>query len=182
MDAHTADGARGPLPVRHDGLSDGVAEPLPMDRVGRVFEVVVVRAVQILLMIMTATAVIVLFSLSWQVLRDTGLHFENVPELHHLAQRGFGGVLLVLLGLELLDTLKTYFSQHRVRAEVILIVALIAVGRHIIQLDFDSAQGGPLAGLSALMLALAIGLFLVKKVGAEPPAVPAGDERTGAHP
>ena len=138
-----------------------------MDRVGYIFEMVIVRAIQILLMLITALATVLLYSLLWQSLQGTVAHVGSVPELHHLLQRGFGGVLLVLLGLELLDTLKTYFTEHRVRAETILIVALIAVGRHIIQLNFDETQGFLLLGLSALMLALASGLFLVKRVGRE---------------
>ena len=59
------------------------------------------------------------------------------PYPHAVLQRGFGGVLVVLLGLELLDTLKAYFSEHHIRVEVIIVVAMIAVGRHIIQLDFE---------------------------------------------
>lgn len=152
-----------------------------MDRIGRVFEVIVIRLVQILLMVMTATGAIVLSSRVFQILWSGTLHIETIPELHHALQRGFSGALLVLLGLELLDTLKTYFSEHRIRAEVILIVALIAVGRHIIQLDFDGAQAGSLAGISALTLALTMGLFLVKRAAPEPLAPPAGHEGTGTH-
>jgi uncharacterized membrane protein (DUF373 family) len=151
---------------------------LTMDRIGRIFEVVIVRAVQILLMIMTAAATTVLFSLLWRNLRSSALNYENVPELHHVLQRGFGGVLLVLLGLELLDTLKTYFTHHHIRAEVILVVALIAVGRHVIQLDFETVPAQSLAGLSALVLVLTTGLFLVKRVGSDHPVKPdAGEGR-----
>src|SRR5262249_33937411 len=141
------DGARDAQPVCRAAVSDlpvTVHEQRPMDRLGRLFEVVVVRAVQFLLMVMTATAIVLLFVLTWHNVRNVSGQVESVPELHHLLQRGFGGVLLVLLGLELLDTLKTYFSEHRIRAEVILVVALIAVGRHIVQLNFDSMEGGPL--------------------------------------
>jgi uncharacterized membrane protein (DUF373 family) len=143
-----------------------------MDRLGRIFELVVVRAVQVLLMIMTAIATIVLFALMWRALRETALQYENVPALHHTLQRGFGGVLIVLLGLELLDTLKTYFSHHHIRAEVILVVALIAVGRHVIQLDFETVPAQSLVGLSALVLVLTTGLFLVKRVGSDHPLKP----------
>src|SRR5262245_14972997 len=156
------------IATANDGPHTPATTPLPMDRIGRLFEVIIVRAVQVLLMIITAAAAGVLFVLSWHALRTMTGDIDSVPELHHLAQRGFGGVLLVLLGLELIDTLKTYFGEHRIRAEVILVVALIAVGRHIIQVDFDNAQAGPLLGLAALMLALAGGLFLVRKASPPP--------------
>ena len=152
-----------------------------MDRVGRVFELVVVRVVQVLLMVMTGTAAIVLSSRVVQTLWTGIQQIDTIPELHHGLQRGFSGALLVLLGLELLDTLKTYFAEHRVRAEVILIVALIAVGRHIIQLDFEGAQVGALAGISALILALTLGLFLVKRAAQQGLGPPAEGDGTGAH-
>ena len=140
----------------------------PLDRFGRLFEIVVVRVIQVLLMIMTAIATIILAELVYARLREgLFLRVESTEQLHSNLQRGFGGVLVVLLGLELLDTLNTYFTRHKVRAEVILIVALIAVGRHIIQLDFDHTMPGVLYGLGALMLALAFGLYLVKKAAAE---------------
>jgi uncharacterized membrane protein (DUF373 family) len=82
---------------------------------------------------------------------------------HGLLQRGFGGVLIVLLGLELMETLKTYFSEHHIRVEVILVVAIIAVGRHIIKLDFEHVSASLLFGLSVLMIGLTTGYFLVRR-------------------
>jgi uncharacterized membrane protein (DUF373 family) len=70
------------------------------------------------------------------------------------------------LGLELLETLRTYFSEHRVRLEVILIVAIIAAGRHVIQLDFEHIDGLALIGMAAVVLSLTAGYFLIRKSGA----------------
>jgi uncharacterized membrane protein (DUF373 family) len=75
-------------------------------------------------------------------------------------------VLIVLLGLELAETMKSYFASHQIRVEVILIVAIVAVGRHMIQLDFDHAPATEVLGLSALILSLTVGYFLVKKAQA----------------
>src|SRR5262245_55920955 len=136
-----------------------MSENRPMDRVARGFEVVVVRAMQILLMVMTATAVVVLVQLTWAYFHGAITRIESTEELHQAVQRGFGGVLVILLGLELLGTLKTYFTEHRMGAEVILIVALIAVGRHVVQIDFDHAQGIQLFGLAGLMLSLTLACF-----------------------
>jgi len=69
----------------------------------------------------------------------------------------------VVLGLELLETLRAYFTEHRVRLEVILVVAIIAVGRQVIQIDFEHTPGMVLLGLSGLILALTLGYFLIKK-------------------
>ena len=47
----------------------------------------------------------------------------------------FGMFLLVLVGLELLDTIKAYVKEHVVHAEIVLLAALIAVARKAITLD-----------------------------------------------
>src|SRR5580765_5137855 len=127
------------------------------------FETVIVTTLEFFLvcLVLVATAV------SW-VLFTTGLRshisqIESVDVLLPLMQKGFAAVLIVVLGLELLETLKAYFKEHHVRLEVILIVAIIAVGRHIIQVDFEHASGLTLIGISALILALTGGYCLVKK-------------------
>jgi len=45
---------------------------------------------------------------------------------------------------------------------MIVLVAIIAVGRHITQLDFEHVGGPALAGIAALVLALTAGYWLVK--------------------
>ncbi|HEY6645046.1 phosphate-starvation-inducible PsiE family protein [Povalibacter sp.] len=89
----------------------------------------------------------------------------SVPHLQRAIQGAFAGVLLIILGLELLDTLKTYFTDHRLRLEIILIVATIALGRHIIVLDFDRVTGDLLLDIAALTLAVTGGYYLVRRAG-----------------
>jgi len=133
------------------------------DRLLQRFDLVIVRALQLLLVILIVIATIMLFVLFFQGIRSNIGEIGSTEELHAVLQRGFGGVLVVLLGLELLDTLKAYFSEHHIRVEVIIVVAMIAVGRHIIQLDFEHASASLLLGLSALILVLATGYFLVRR-------------------
>ena len=57
--------------------------------------------------------------------------------------------------------------SYHIRTEVILVVAMIAVGRHIIQFDFEHASGSVLAGIAMLMLALSASYFLVRGRGAK---------------
>jgi uncharacterized membrane protein (DUF373 family) len=96
-------------------------------------------------------------------MRNHFLDLSTIPLLTEAVQRGFAGVLLVVLGLELLETLRVYFTHHRVRLEIILVVAIIAVGRHVINLDFHHADGASIAGIGALVLALTGGYYLVRK-------------------
>lgn len=134
-----------------------------IDRIGARFTVIVIGAMQILLMLVIAITVLDLFWLFYTNVSDQLREVESVPDLQFVVQRRFAGVLLVLLGLELLESLKILFTEHSVRLELILIVAIIAVGRHIIQLDFEHTDGLVLIGIGALVIALTAGYFLVKK-------------------
>jgi uncharacterized membrane protein (DUF373 family) len=93
----------------------------------------------------------------------------DAARLQQVLQRGFGGALVVLLGLELIETLKQYTAEHRVRVETVFLVGLIAVGRHVIQLDYGHAPMGELFGMAAVILALAAGYFLVRRSGTAGP-------------
>lgn len=94
---------------------------------------------------------------------ETITTFETIVDVKQAALQAFSGILLVLLGLELLDTVKGYFREHCVRVEVILLVALIAMGRHILEIDLHHIDPLILFGFSCLVLALASSYFLVKR-------------------
>ncbi len=77
----------------------------------------------------------------------------------------FGMFLLVLVGLELLDTIKAYVKEHVVHAEIVLLAALIAVARKAITLDLKQLAPAVAFGLAALLLALGAAYFLLKRAG-----------------
>jgi uncharacterized membrane protein (DUF373 family) len=132
-----------------------------MDRFLAQFETLAVRAVQLL---MSLTILLTLGMLVYLMVEAVGkvTQIHSVPELQPAVLRGFGGALLVLLGLELLESLKTFSVDHEVRLEMILIVSTIAVARHVILLDFEHVSGVTLLGISALLLALTAGYALVR--------------------
>jgi uncharacterized membrane protein (DUF373 family) len=147
-----------------NGTSDKSPNTLwPGERFTRMFERVVLSAVQLLLMVLILLAVLELGYLLWRGATTTLLAIDNVGDLQKALQRGFAGALLVLIGLELLETIRAYLHDHYVRLEVVLIVAVIAVGRHVIQLDFEHLSGVSLLGIAALMLALVVGYFLIRR-------------------
>ena len=136
------------------------------ERVTHVFERGVLSAVQLLLMVLIALAVIDLAWLLWRGATTMLMAIDSVSELQKALQRGFAGALLVLIGLELLETLRAYVHDHHVRLEVVLVVAVIALGRHIIQLDLEHLDGLSLLGIAVLMVALTGGYVLVRRLGA----------------
>jgi uncharacterized membrane protein (DUF373 family) len=68
----------------------------------------------------------------------------------------FGRVLLVVIGIELLETLRSFARGGVVRAEVVLTVALIAVARKVIVLEPAHASAVTLFGVASLVLSVAI--------------------------
>jgi uncharacterized membrane protein (DUF373 family) len=67
----------------------------------------------------------------------------------------FANLLLILIGLELMHTVKVYLLDHTVHVEVILAVALVALARKVIVFNLKDYQEGTVVGLALLIAALA---------------------------
>jgi uncharacterized membrane protein (DUF373 family) len=80
-----------------------------------------------------------------------------------------GAFLLVLIGVELLDTIKAYFTDNAIHVEIVVLLAIIAVARKVILLDptgmspFDYTI--ELIGIGIIILGLSAGYYLIKKAG-----------------
>lgn len=75
----------------------------------------------------------------------------------------FGFFLILLIGVELLETIKAYLSENVVHTEIVLAVALIAISRKVITLDVKMYEPLTLVGIAALILTIAIAYSLVKR-------------------
>jgi uncharacterized membrane protein (DUF373 family) len=135
----------------------------PSERANRLFARGVLTGVQVLLMILIVIGLLDLFYLLIRRLGDRIVAIDSVGELQHAMQHGFAGILLILIGLELIETVRAYVHEQHVRLEIVLIVATIAVGRHILEIDLQATDGATLAGIAALTLALTTGYFLIRK-------------------
>jgi uncharacterized membrane protein (DUF373 family) len=71
--------------------------------------------------------------------------------------------LILLIGLELLETVKTYLDDDKVHVEFIILLAIIAIARKAIVWDFETYGKDELLSLAGMILALGITYFLVKK-------------------
>jgi uncharacterized membrane protein (DUF373 family) len=128
-----------------------------------IVELGTVVALQFLVVVMVVVSTGVLFVLGFQALQTQVHHIETIEDLLFRVQRSIAGILIVVLGLEVLETLKAYFRDHHVRLEVILVVAIIAAGRHLVQMDFEHVPALQIFGIAAVVLCLTIGYYLVKK-------------------
>jgi len=75
----------------------------------------------------------------------------------------FGYFLLILIGIELLETFRIYLREGAINAQVVLLVAIIALARKVIILGSNEMQSLTLVGIGFIILALAAGYYLVKK-------------------
>jgi uncharacterized membrane protein (DUF373 family) len=165
-----------------DELQQPVPKPSAVARMNQAilgFELVTVVALQLLVIVMISVSTVVLFTLAIEGLRTQVGKIDSVSGLLFVVQRSIAGILVVVLGLEILETLKAYFRDHYVRLEVILVVAIIAVGRHLVQIDFEHASPWVLLGLAAVIVSLTFGYFLVKKALFVFPMKPLGTNPDG---
>ncbi|HTL90812.1 MAG TPA: phosphate-starvation-inducible PsiE family protein [Steroidobacteraceae bacterium] len=137
------------------------------NRVSLLFDLWVLRILRGTMALGIAAAMFILVLL---VLREIGQSWgqiDSIAELQQAVQSLFAGVLLVVLGLELLDTLRNYFIEHRFRVEFLISVALIAVARHIIQLDYEHTSPGLVMAVALLIFGLAASYVGVRAFGRE---------------
>ncbi len=80
-----------------------------------------------------------------------------------------GAFLLVLIGVELLDTIKAYFRENAIHVEIVVLLAIIAVARKVILLDPTGMSGIEygieMIGIGVIVVGLAGGYYLIKKAG-----------------
>ena len=78
--------------------------------------------------------------------------------------RIFGFFFMILIGLELIETIKVYLTKEVIPVEIIFLVAIIAITRKVIILDFKDLNPLTLIGIAAIILSLSFGYYAVKKV------------------
>jgi uncharacterized membrane protein (DUF373 family) len=115
-----------------------------------------------LIVMMGVTILLATIELAWLIIKDVITPPIILLEIDELLDI-FGLFLLVLLGIELISTLKTYLIENAIHLEVVFAVALIAIGRKVIILDVKEISSLSLLGIAAIIIALSVGYFLVKR-------------------
>jgi Predicted membrane protein len=76
-----------------------------------------------------------------------------------------GTFLLVLIAVELLDTMKAYIEDNVIHVEIVVLLAIIAIARKVILLDPAQTNGFELIGIGIIIIGLAAAYYLMRKAG-----------------
>ena len=120
--------------------------------------------IYVLIFLMSVILVLATVELGYYLVRNLIQSDFLIIDLDDLMDL-FGVFLLVLIGIELLDTIKVYLKQNQVHVEVVVLVAIIALARKIVVLKIEELDGGTIIGIGVLIIALAIAYYLIKKAG-----------------
>lgn len=150
---------------------------MSMERVIARYEELVIGFLLVLLAIVLALSVV---ELTWVLVHDVinpPVLILDIDELLEL----FGLFLLVLIGVELFEAIhRTYLHERVDRAEVVLIVAIIAIARKVIVLDFEKTEPLTIVGLGVVIVALTAGYFLLKRTRRLDTAPAAGEAQAAS--
>lgn len=128
-----------------------------------------------LVVMMALVLFLATLELAWIIVKDIVSPPFLLLEIDELLEI-FGLFMLVLIGIELLETIaKTYLAQSTDHARIVMAVAIIAIARKVIILDVKDLSGQVLLGIAAIILALSIGYYLIRRRSG-------GSEREGDRP
>ena len=130
-----------------------------MEKILKVFEKVIIVTLLVLMMIAVFFATIELAIIIFEQIVNPPFLLLDIAEMLEI----FGFFMMVLIGHELLESIKAYLVEDKIHAEVIFLVAIVAVSRKIIILDYKTISPEMLYGMAAIIIALGVGYFLVRK-------------------
>jgi uncharacterized membrane protein (DUF373 family) len=124
------------------------------------------RFEEIIVHILIGMMIIVIFlatvELGWIIIRDILRPPLFMLEIRDLVEI-FGFFLLVLIGIELLETIKAYLIENIIHVDIVIEVALIAIARKIIILDLDKYDGVTLVGIAAIIFSITFAFFAIRR-------------------
>ena len=125
----------------------------------RTFEHTIIRS---LIVMMTIIILISTIELGYLLIKDIispPVFFLEIDQLLEL----FGFFLLILIGIELLETIKAYLQDKVIHSEIVLEVALIAIARKVIILDLKEYDSVVIIGIAALIITIAGAYYIMKR-------------------
>jgi uncharacterized membrane protein (DUF373 family) len=126
-----------------------------------------------LLLMLILVVVLATIDLGWMIVKGVLTPPVLLLEVGELLEL-FGAFLLVLIGVELLNTIKIYVTKKAIHVEVILAVGIIAIARKVVILEPKEMDALTLLGIAAIIFALTIGYYVVKLAHKKAAPAPGG--------
>lgn len=134
-----------------------------MDTLIAKVQAVIAGVLMVLLVVVIALSTIHLCVLIAQEIWKPPRFLISVQDLLEI----FGYFLLVLIGVELLETLKGYLKKNVLHARIVLEVAMIAAARKVITTEPSAVSALTLFGIAAIILALGVAFYLESQARAK---------------
>jgi uncharacterized membrane protein (DUF373 family) len=112
----------------------------------------VIAFVSILILVVTIMGVI------WAIFNN-----DLINSTKHTVLNIIGNFLLLVVCIELLDTLYIYTIKKKIHVEIVILVALTAVARELIVFDYETVNSLVLVGIGVAIIALSSSYFLIRK-------------------
>jgi uncharacterized membrane protein (DUF373 family) len=132
-----------------------------MKKAGKIIQKTIIYS---LIVLMTAVLILATVELGYYIFKYVAESDYAIIDLDHLMEL-FGVFMLVLIGIELLDTIKVYLKENVMHVEVVVLVAIIAVARKVVVLKIENIDGMKIIGIAFIIVALAVAYYLIKKTG-----------------
>lgn len=132
-----------------------------MKKTGKIIQSIIIYS---LIILMTAVLILATIELGFYIFKyviESDYVLINLNQLMEL----FGVFMLVLIGIELLDTIKVYLKENVMHVEVVVLVAIIAVARKVVVLKIEDIDGLQIIGVALIIVALAVAYYLIRKSG-----------------
>ena len=124
----------------------------------RAFEHLIIRS---LIYMMALIILISTIELGYLLVKDIVSPPAFFLEIEQLLEL-FGFFLLIIIGIELLETIKAYLKDKVVHSEIVLEVALIAIARKVIILDLKEYDSIVILGIAALIITISLSYYIVR--------------------
>lgn len=121
------------------------------------FSKVIIWILVILLCLLAVLTIVGLITDLWSGITD----YQAIEDIRASILGYIGEILLVVIILELVDTILVYTKEHIIRVGSVILVAITAVSRELIIFDYHGGNYLMLFGIGAGLISLAIVFWVV---------------------
>ncbi|MGD9778997.1 phosphate-starvation-inducible PsiE family protein [Methanomethylovorans sp.] len=127
------------------------------------FQKLIIKAIILMMIVVILSSTL---EIGWIILSDLiepPVLFLNVEKVLDI----FGLFFLVLIGIELLETIKMIINESTLNVDVIILVGITAIVRKVMIIDLKTTPPLFLVGMGVLVIALAGAYYLINRSGKE---------------